>query len=63
MPFGLQIHMLAAHGNNSAAYEREAKRISDGPAPKPKKWAKGGRNRPRPGAKQRLKHPRLSKLS
>lgn len=55
--------MLAAHGSNSAAYEREAKRISDGPAPKPKKWAKGGRNRPRPGAKQRLKHPRLSKLS
>jgi hypothetical protein len=55
--------MLAAHGNNAAAYERETARIKADAAPKERQWNKrGGKNSPK-RAKFRLKHPVHSKLS
>lgn len=63
VPFGLPIHMLAAHGNNSAAYERETARIKADMAPKERKWTKHGGKNSQKRVKFRLKHPVHSKLS
>ncbi|MBI3882503.1 MAG: hypothetical protein HY301_20885 [Verrucomicrobia bacterium] len=66
VPFGLEMHLLAAHGANSAGYARETARIkkeltakSDARPHRGHKKKKTGTK----GQKPQLKHPRLSKLS
>ena len=63
VPFGLPTHMMAAHGPNSAEYQR---RFAEGDTENPAKGRKPPRNKSKrrkpPGQKQ-LKYPRLSKLS
>ena len=63
VPFGIEMHMLAAHGAKSAEYQRETKRIEKALVPQPKKRSYGGHKRKKSGTQGQLQHPRLSKLS
>ena len=63
VPFGLQLHMLAAHGPNSAQYQQRAAQVQKGMSQKSGRRSQAkGRRRKRSG-KKLLKYPRHSKLS
>ena len=63
VPFGLPMHMIAAHGKNEAAYERETARIKAEQTPKAKKWSKRGGPGGKKSGRPRLKRPIHSKLA
>lgn len=63
VPFGMEIHMLAAHGAKRAQYALETERIKQDQTAKSERRSYGGRKRRATGSKGQLQHPRRSRLS
>jgi hypothetical protein len=63
VPFGLQLHMLAVHGPNSAQYQLRAAQWEKGMSPRGGKRSQAKGRRRKPSGKKPLKYPRRSKLS
>jgi hypothetical protein len=63
VPFGMQLHMLAVHGPNSAKYQLRAAQWQKGMSPKGGKRSKAKGRGPKSAGKKPLKNPRHSKRS
>jgi hypothetical protein len=63
VPFGMQLHMLAVHGPNSAQYQQRAAQLEKGMSQKGGHRSRAKGRWRKPSGKKPLKYPRHSKLS